>query len=154
MTDSPAADLRERVLHALRTARVPHTPRSLPFPAHHQPGGDTGGFGWCALCARDADALADAVLAVLPAPADRTAEVEELRTELERRTLMLQASRDQVTRLTADRAAVLTDDERAMLTYALDQAQEHRSREGFTDEDQAAVDSLRRLTTEAPGGDR
>lgn len=40
--------------------------------------------------------------------------------------------------------AELTDSERTMLTYALDQAQEHIwSRDGFTDEDQAAVDSLR-----------
>ncbi|WP_432091056.1 hypothetical protein [Streptomyces sp. NRRL F-5630] len=75
------------------------------------------------LTAEDLAALRDAVLAVLPAPADR--------------------------------AAVLTDAERAMLTYALDQAQEHIwSREGFTDEDQVAVDSLRRLTDETPGGDR
>jgi hypothetical protein len=36
-------------------------------------------------------------------------EVEELRAELERRTLMLQASRDQVTRLSADRATVLRE---------------------------------------------
>jgi hypothetical protein len=57
---------------------------------------------------------ADAVLSVLPAPADR--------------------------------AAVLSDAERAMLTYALDQAQEKIwSEDGFTDEDQAAVTSLRRL---------
>jgi len=50
-----------------------------------------------------------------------------------------------------DRAAVLTESERKMLAYALDQAQEHIwSRDGFTDEDQAAVDSLRRLTTDEP----
>ncbi|MFG3276201.1 hypothetical protein [Streptomyces luteogriseus] len=50
----------------------------------------------------------------------------------------------------ADRAAALTDAERTMLTYALDQAQEHIwSRDGFTDEDQAAVDSLRRMANEA-----
>ncbi|WP_435246375.1 hypothetical protein [Streptomyces sp. NRRL F-5630] len=67
--------------------------------------------------------VADAVLAILPAPADR--------------------------------AAVLTETERRMLAYALDQAQEHIwSRDGFTDEDQAAVDSLRRLATEATGGER
>ncbi|MEW2187674.1 hypothetical protein AB0900_30785, partial [Streptomyces cellulosae] len=48
-------------------------------------------------------------------------------------------------------AAVLTESERKMLAYALDQAQEHIwSRDGFTDEDQAAVDSLRRLTTDGP----
>jgi hypothetical protein len=45
-----------------------------------------------------------------------------------------------------DRTALLSDAERTMLAYALDQAQEHIwSRDGFTDEDQAAVDSLRRL---------
>lgn len=42
--------------------------------------------------------------------------------------------------------AALTEAERTMLAYALDQAQEHIwSRDGFTAEDQAAVDSLRRL---------
>ncbi|NUO43683.1 MAG: hypothetical protein HOV82_16795 [Streptomyces sp.] len=47
-----------------------------------------------------------------------------------------------------DRAATLSDAERTMLAYALDQAQEHIwSRDGFTDEDQAAVTSLRRLAT-------
>ena len=51
----------------------------------------------------------------------------------------------------ADRAAALTEAERTMLAYALDQAQEHIwSRDGFTDEDQAAVTSLRRLAAEAP----
>ena len=50
----------------------------------------------------------------------------------------------------ADRAAVLTEGERTMLTYALDQAQERIwSEGGFTDEDQAAVTSLRRLAVEA-----
>jgi hypothetical protein len=49
-----------------------------------------------------------------------------------------------------DRAAPLTDAERTMLTYALDQAQEKIwSEDGFTDEDQAAVTSLRRLAAEA-----
>lgn len=44
----------------------------------------------------------------------------------------------------------LTDAERTMLAYALDQAQERIwSEDGFTDEDQAAVTSLRRLTDEA-----
>ncbi|MBB1252901.1 hypothetical protein H3146_05905 [Streptomyces sp. OF3] len=45
----------------------------------------------------------------------------------------------------------LTDAERTMLAYALDQAQERIwAEDGFTDEDQAAVDSLRRLVNE-PG---
>ena len=48
--------------------------------------------------------------------------------------------------------ATLTEAERAMLTYALDQAQERIwSEDGFTDEDQAAVTSLRRLAAETPG---
>jgi hypothetical protein len=43
----------------------------------------------------------------------------------------------------------LTDAERTLLRYALDQAQEHIwSRDGFTDEDQAAVDSLKRIAGE------
>ncbi|AJP04757.1 hypothetical protein TU94_28240 [Streptomyces cyaneogriseus subsp. noncyanogenus] len=47
-------------------------------------------------------------------------------------------------------ALVLSETERAMLTYALDQAQERIwSEDGFTVEDQAAVDSLRRLTAGA-----
>lgn len=46
----------------------------------------------------------------------------------------------------AARSAVLTEAERSMLAYALDQAQERIwAEDGFTDEDQAAVDSLRRL---------
>jgi hypothetical protein len=49
-----------------------------------------------------------------------------------------------------DRTAVLSDAERTMLAYALDQAQENIwSEDGFTDEDQAAVDSLRRLADES-----
>lgn len=51
----------------------------------------------------------------------------------------------------ADRAAGLTEAERTMLTYALDQAQEKIwSEDGFTDEDQAAVDSLRQLAAGTP----
>lgn len=50
---------------------------------------------------------------------------------------------------TVDRAAVLSEAERTMLAYALDQAQERIwSEGGFTDEDQAAVTSLRRLADE------
>jgi hypothetical protein len=48
-----------------------------------------------------------------------------------------------------DRAAALTEAERTMLAYALDQAQERIwSEDGFTDDDQAAVTSLRRLAAE------
>ncbi|MFE7727454.1 hypothetical protein ACFU5D_16865 [Streptomyces anthocyanicus] len=47
--------------------------------------------------------------------------------------------------------AALSPAERTMLGYALDQAQERIwSEDGFTAEDQAAVDSLRRLTTVQP----
>ncbi|MBZ6290354.1 hypothetical protein KVH30_02050 [Streptomyces olivaceus] len=53
------------------------------------------------------------------------------------------------TRHDTDTGATLTPAERTMLDYALDQAQEHIwARDGFTDEDQAAVDSLRRLLAE------
>ncbi|MFE2041650.1 hypothetical protein ACFXAZ_12100 [Streptomyces sp. NPDC059477] len=49
----------------------------------------------------------------------------------------------------ATRAAVLTDAERTMLAYALDQAQEAIwAEDGFTAEDQAALDSLHRLAAE------
>jgi hypothetical protein len=54
----------------------------------------------------------------------------------------------------ADRATALSETERRMLSYALDQAQEHIwSRDGFTDEDQAAVHSLRRLADETPAAE-
>ncbi|CAL9349427.1 hypothetical protein SUDANB1_00430 [Streptomyces sp. enrichment culture] len=47
----------------------------------------------------------------------------------------------------AESATVLSPAERTMLAYALDQAQEHIwSRDGFTNDDQAAVTPLRRLT--------
>jgi hypothetical protein len=49
----------------------------------------------------------------------------------------------------SDRAAELSPVERTMLVYALDQAQEKIwSEDGFTDEDQAAVTSLRRRADE------
>jgi hypothetical protein len=52
---------------------------------------------------------------------------------------------------TGQAGLVLTEDERTMLAYALDQAQEKIwSEDGFTDKDQAAVDSLRRLAAETP----
>ncbi|WP_052397239.1 hypothetical protein [Streptomyces sp. NRRL F-5123] len=48
--------------------------------------------------------------------------------------------------------AVLSEAERTTLTYALDQAQERIWADaGFTEQDQAAVDSLRRLTIPAGG---
>jgi hypothetical protein len=97
----PAADraaLRDRIAKAVQ----PLLMDTLPKP----------------IAAARATEVADAVLAVLPAPTDR--------------------------------AAVLTAAERTMLTYALNQAQEHIwSRDGFTDEDQAAIDSLRRMADEA-----
>src|SRR5690606_2189738 len=49
----------------------------------------------------------------------------------------------------ADQCTTLTGPERIMLRYALDQAQENIwSEGGFTDEDQAALTSLLRLTDE------
>ncbi|MEY9995850.1 hypothetical protein ABIE67_007882 [Streptomyces sp. V4I8] len=95
-----------------------------------------------------------------PAPADRAAEVAELRRKLAaaerirenadfhlgQEMARRQSAEKEAARLSADRAAVLTDAERTMLAYALDQAQERIwSEDGFTDEDQAAVTSLRRL---------
>lgn len=72
----------------------------------------------------NAEAAADAVLAVLSEPTDQA----------------------------AVRATALSEPERTMLRYALDQAQEAIwSQGGFTEEDQAAVDSLRRLADEAQG---
>jgi hypothetical protein len=67
---------------------------------------------------------ADAVLSVLPAPADR--------------------------------AAVLTETQRRMLDYALDQADDEIARDGsaFTDEEEDAVAELRRLTTLPAPADR
>ncbi|WP_019060025.1 hypothetical protein [Streptomyces prunicolor] len=48
-------------------------------------------------------------------------------------------------------ATVLNEAERTMLAYALAEAQEHIwSRDGFTEEDQAAVTSLRRLLAAVP----
>ncbi|CAL9665935.1 hypothetical protein SUDANB145_07160 (plasmid) [Streptomyces sp. enrichment culture] len=119
----------------------------------------------------DADEGADAVLdAVLPAPADRTVLRERIAAALYERERppgaapwadvlaadreVFEAMADAVLPLVlpapADRAAALTDAERTMLTYALNEAQEHIwSRDGFTDEDQAALDSLRRMAAEA-----
>lgn len=79
--------------------------------------------------------------------------IERLRVE---RTELIR-QRDQIAMDTikalpapTDRAAMLTETERTMLTYALDQAQDRIwSDDGFTDEDQAAVTSLRRLADEA-----
>jgi hypothetical protein len=110
---------------------------------------------------------------VLPAPADRAAILRAVVTLLDQRASSLdvlsssdfgeeaRAVREladvaDVLRRMADETpaaetAALSPTERTMLTYALDQAQEHIwSRDGFTDEDQAAVDSLRRLAAEQP----
>ncbi|MFG3287291.1 hypothetical protein ACGF3G_00510 [Streptomyces sp. NPDC048179] len=52
--------------------------------------------------------------------------------------------------MTMPAPTTLSDAERKMLTFALDQAQERIWLEdGFTDGDQAAIDSLRRLTESA-----
>ncbi|CAL9369780.1 hypothetical protein [Streptomyces sp. enrichment culture] len=59
------------------------------------------------------------------------------------------------TAATETQAEALSPAERTMLGYALDQAQERIwSEDGFTDEDQAAVDSLRRLTAGPAAGAR
>ncbi|MFD8200016.1 hypothetical protein [Streptomyces sp. NPDC059701] len=118
---APATDqtpLRDRIAEALRT-----TPSSigadnpqLGFPSHHQPG-ESGYLGWCALCIRDIDALADAVLAVLPATTDQTAVL----SETERKML--------------EYALDLADEEIA--TDGSD----------FTDEEEDALAELRRIVT-------
>lgn len=68
------ADLRDRIAEVLRTtpSAIGAENPQLGFPSHHQPG-ESGYLGWCALCVRDVDALADAVLSVLPEPTDRAA---------------------------------------------------------------------------------
>ncbi|MFC9465182.1 hypothetical protein [Streptomyces coelicoflavus] len=144
-------------------------------------------------------ARADAVLAVLPAPADRRAVLREAADRIDRTDLpqddvdcfdngarwatkLLRRVADE-TAATETQArdcpacdagighsehcptpethkwgcgchaetqppAALSPAERTMLDYALNQAQERIwADDGFTDEDQAAVDSLRRLTT-------
>ncbi|MFF8447901.1 hypothetical protein ACF06Q_09390 [Streptomyces leeuwenhoekii] len=120
---------------------------------------------------------ADAVLAVLPPTVDQATVLREAADELGRmdydtdsRDYGYDTYRDawnggvmdsaEKLRRMADEAqpaetdaetATLSPAERTMLTYALDQAQEHIwSRDGFTDEDQAALDSLRRLAAEQP----
>jgi len=113
------------------------------------------------------------IAAVLPEAADRAAVYAEVAerlaadaeqgdkdglTRIYRRSAAKQVREwaDELLRMAGETAtetpaAVLTESERKMLAYALDQAQEHIwSRDGFTDEDQAAVDSLRRLTTDEP----
>lgn len=115
------------------------------------------------------DDLADAVLpVVLSEPTDQAAaELASLAVNAgralqdEKRHYQIACEenarlRAEVERLRADQAAVrataLSEPERTMLRYALDQAQEAIwSQGGFTEEDQAAVDSLRRLADEAQG---
>jgi hypothetical protein len=63
-TLTAAADLRSVVLRVLRTTPVPDAPADLPFPSHHQPG-ETGWLSWCALCTRDSETLATAILNAL-----------------------------------------------------------------------------------------
>jgi hypothetical protein len=75
---APATDqtaLRDRIADVLRAtpSAVGAENPQLGFPSHHQPG-ESGYLGWCALCVRDIDALADALAtAVLPAPVDQAA---------------------------------------------------------------------------------
>jgi len=71
---APATDqaaLRDRIADVLRTtpSAIGAENPQLGFPSHHQPG-ESGYLGWCALCVRDIDALAAAVLAVLTATAE------------------------------------------------------------------------------------
>ncbi|GAA3957025.1 hypothetical protein GCM10022384_07650 [Streptomyces marokkonensis] len=89
----------------------------------------------------------------LPAPADRGAVLREAAAALAEDDYLLAAEElrrmADETAATETQAVALTPAERTMLGYALDQAQERIwSEGGFTEEDQAAVDSLRRLTAE------
>jgi hypothetical protein len=137
----------------------PGIPLGHTIPAHRA-------FGWCSHCPDHTVAEELAAwqtrepIDVSPGPA---AEIDRLRTENERMRHELEvmyggafdklppAAVSAAVAPPTDRAAVLTESERKMLAYALDQAQEHIwSRDGFTDEDQAAVDSLRRLTPDEP----
>jgi len=79
------AALRDRIADALRTtpSAIGAENPQLGFPSHHQPG-ESGYLGWCALCVRDIDALAAAVLAVLTAPVDRATVLEAERDSLGR----------------------------------------------------------------------
>ncbi len=94
-------------------------------------------------------------------PTDRGADAETVRRLLAQRQEMAEEryawqergdrAEARVRELEAG-AALLTGAERTMLTFALDQAQEKIwSEDGFTDEDQAAVTSLRRLAAETAG---
>lgn len=63
-------------------------------------------------------------------------------------------ARAEVERLRADRAAVLTDNERQFLRFALDLAFDRMvSDDGFTDEDEAALKRLRRMADETPAAE-
>ncbi|MGK9463963.1 hypothetical protein ACSLFT_28615 [Streptomyces sp. G6] len=169
----PPADqttpLRDRIAEALRTTRRTGYEGKADHGTHRYD-------ARCALCAGDVDALTDALAAaVLPAPADRATILREaadvladLRAASEpeggytggydrgtRDALLVGETKlrrvADETATTETQAATLTPAERTMLGYALDQAQERIwSEDGFTDEDQAAVDSLRRLTAEQP----
>lgn len=119
MSDAtPATELRDRIAALFRQ-----------LPGHERLGDQTPGE------------IADAVLAVRPAPANEAHRValsdalglgtgapwdaihdqaSELRHELERRTLMLQASRDVVAQLRADRSAVLREAANALVAGPVD----------------------------------
>jgi len=121
------ADLRDRIAAALREHGMVHLGGQVPSDEY--------------------DCCAAAVLAVLPASTDRAAVLEtenaRMRHELE---VMYGGAFDSLKSASSDQAAVLSEAERTMLTYALDQAQEKIwSQDGFTDDDQAAVTSLRRM---------
>jgi hypothetical protein len=110
---APATDqaaLRDRIAEVVRTVELRLGPGAVDVARRGLP---------ISVNLSEADAMADAVLAVLPA--------------------------------SLDRADALSQAERTMLTYALDQAQERIwSEGGFTEEDQAAVTSLRRMADETP----
>ncbi|MFJ2961214.1 hypothetical protein ACIPIC_02755 [Streptomyces collinus] len=123
---APAADraaLREQIAETLvATSRAdwPYTPGQEKWDHHKH--GDRPGHTYaisCALCTNDVDRLADAVLAVLPAPTDRAAVLSQTERGMLRYALDLA------------------------------QEQMFSRGDEFGDGDQAAVDSLRRMADEA-----
>ncbi|MFH9812536.1 hypothetical protein ACH4NO_18310 [Streptomyces olivaceus] len=90
---------------------------------------------------REMDLVLDAVTGVADA------EQQELRAEMERRTLMLQASRDVAERLRADRAAVLRE-EADRLVAEVQKAQRHTPDDARLPGLLAAIEGLRRRADE------
>ncbi|WP_282084063.1 hypothetical protein [Streptomyces tendae] len=115
----------------------PHRPVALATPCANLPADCTHSYNWHA---SNGDCQADGCPCRAFVPGERPEPVDP------HRILGVDPGFAATTQ-----AAALSPTERTMLGYALDQAQERIwSDDGFTDEDQAAVDSLRRLTAAQP----